>query len=251
MLNNDYDEGLGTVYERMMLNKMFDELVTYYNIKNVLETPIFGMTGLTGINSIQFARLGCNVTLADKSPSIIKATQLWNTLSLPLNFVEVDNFDSIPLENRTFDLVWNFAALWHTKHSPTVVHEMIRMSKNLVLIFVQNKTQPGYLLRKCFGGIPKGINEEWLNISLYEKILKQNKFNILQKGLIDVPPFPDVAIPIGRRVSKEWKWNIMDYYFGKDDDLYKRLDKYTLLERSQIPFKSFWAHHRFILAQRS
>ena len=144
-------------------------------------------------------------------------------------------------------MVWNFAALWYLKQAPTLVHNMCRLSKDLVLIFIQNTHQPGYWIRKCCNMIPKDINEEWLNISLYEKILIQNRFKIVQRGYIDVPPFPDIASPIGKKVKNDWNWNIMDYYMSKDDGLLERLKKYEFLEKYQIPF---WAHHKFILGQR-
>jgi len=35
----DFDEGLGTVYERFMLNSFFDSLVYSYQLKKVLEVP--------------------------------------------------------------------------------------------------------------------------------------------------------------------------------------------------------------------
>ena len=46
----DFNEGLGTVYERFRLNHFFDRLLDTYAINTVLEFPIYGMTGLTGIN---------------------------------------------------------------------------------------------------------------------------------------------------------------------------------------------------------
>ena len=247
MLNNSYDEGLGTVYERIMLNRYFDSLLEKYEIKHVLETPIFGMTGLTGINSVEFAVRGRSVTLVDKSPTIISAIELWNTLSLPFNAIELDNFDNILLENKTFDLVWNFAALWHLEKAPLLVNEMCRLSKNLVLIFVQNTHQPGYWIRKCCKMIPKGVNEEWLNIRLYEKTLISNGYRIVQRGYIDIPPFPDVASPIGKKIKSDWDWNIIDYYMGKDKGLLERIKKYEFLEKTQCPL---WAHHKFILGQK-
>ncbi len=61
----NFDEGLGTVYERFILNGFFDSLIDSYPINNVLEVPIYGMTGLTGINSVRFADRGCKVTMVD------------------------------------------------------------------------------------------------------------------------------------------------------------------------------------------
>ena len=253
MLNNKYDEGLGTVYERIMLNKMFDKIIDEYHPRFILETPIFGMTGLTGINSVQFARRECHVTLCDTSHPLELARDLWQKLNLPINTVEVASLSkTITLTSNTFDLVWNFAALWHIANAPNLIGEMTRLSKNLVLIFVQNKTQIGYLLRKYV--IDKKlfatVHEEWLNTYMIKRTLLSNNFYILKEGIIDVPPFPDVAMPVGRKVKSDWSWNVMDYYMGKDDGLLTRLEKYQFIENSNLPFKKFWSHHRFILAQQ-
>ena len=250
-----YDEGLGTVYERIMLNEMFDKIVTDFGVRSVLEIPVRGMTGLNGINSIQFARRGCSVTLADTVENLIGIVPLWQQLNLPIGIVQVRNFDKeIMLASSSFDLVWNFAALWHLEKAPTLVHEMLRMSNNLVLIFVQNTHQPGFLLRKYLidRKLFSTIHEQWLDVDVYEMILKANRFIVLSRGYIDIPPFPDVAIPIGRKINSDWKWNVMDYYAGKDAELPTRISKYRKLEDSRVPeqFKGLWAHHRFILAQR-
>ena len=82
-MNNivDFDEGLGTVYERFILNDFFDLLIDSYEIDRVLEVPIYGMTGLTGINSVQFVRRGCRVTLVDsKEEKVNEALQIWKLL---------------------------------------------------------------------------------------------------------------------------------------------------------------------------
>ena len=246
---NEFDEGLGTVYERIMLNNMFDRVICKHRLRDVLEVPIYGMTGLTGINSVHFARRGVNVTLCDVNKNILVAGKLWNTLHLPINLVETTHFKRIALTDNTFDLVWNFAALWHLEQSPLLVHEMTRMSKNLVLIFVQNTQQPGFIARKLLGKLGN-VHEQWLNTNVIKDILVQSGFKIIQEGVIDIPPFPDVAIPVGRKVSSEWKWNIMDYYMERDDDLLRRIEKYSWIEKSSLPFKTFWAHHKFVLGQK-
>ena len=52
----DYNEGLGLVYERFVLNDLLERLRRRYNVANVLEAPIYGMAGVSGINSVELAR---------------------------------------------------------------------------------------------------------------------------------------------------------------------------------------------------
>ena len=61
----DYDEGLGLVYERFVLNDFLDDLRRRHGIKTVLEAPLYGMAGVSGINDVIFARNGVSVTMVD------------------------------------------------------------------------------------------------------------------------------------------------------------------------------------------
>ena len=45
-------EGLGSSYERVVLNRKLDDIRQQYHISTVLEAPAFGFTGLSGINSM-------------------------------------------------------------------------------------------------------------------------------------------------------------------------------------------------------
>ena len=61
----DYNEGLGLVYERFVLNDFLLILQETYGIQTVLEAPLYGMAGVSGINSVALAQSGCEVTLVD------------------------------------------------------------------------------------------------------------------------------------------------------------------------------------------
>ncbi len=53
----DYNEGLGLVYERFVLNDFLLCLKGQYGFASVLEAPLFGMAGVSGINSVALARI--------------------------------------------------------------------------------------------------------------------------------------------------------------------------------------------------
>jgi hypothetical protein len=44
----------------------------------------------------------------------------------------------------------------------------------------------------------------------------------------------------------------MDYYLGRQPDLYERVMRYAWLDRAPIPWriKAVWAHHRYVLGVR-
>ena len=54
----DLDEGIGTVYERVVIDDYFRDLQKRCNLKNILENPADGVTGVPGMNSLEFARNG-------------------------------------------------------------------------------------------------------------------------------------------------------------------------------------------------
>ena len=69
----DYNEGLGLVYERFVLNDFLDDLRRQYDIHSVLEAPLYGMAGVSGINDVIFARNGATVTMVDDNAERIRA----------------------------------------------------------------------------------------------------------------------------------------------------------------------------------
>lgn len=269
--NNNFNEGLGTVYERVVMNNLFDRLIDKYKIKNVLEVPVYGMSGITGINSIQFAKKGCKLTLIDNNKERSEEIERkWGLMKLGKN-VEVhyvNDFSSIPFEENSFDFVWNFAALWHLKDAPRLIREMVRVSSNYVFISVQNTKQVGYYLRKY--AIDKdlfnNVYEKWLNVKLISQILEENGMKAIEKGVFDVPPWPDTAMPIrdlfkriglnnaSEKITDEgWHWSIMEYYMGTDPEFITKINKFMFIEYFPLPvfLKSLWAHHRYIFSEKT
>jgi SAM-dependent methyltransferase len=263
-----FDEGLGTVYERFMLNNFFDVLMHTYPIREVLEVPLYGMTGLTGINSAHFADTGCMVTLVDsKKEKIHEATQIWQFLphNQKTNILHHKNLSKLPFEDSRFDLVWNFAALWHVKEADLLLSEMIRVSSNLILIMVPNKKQLGYLLRKYVldKAFFEVVDETWAEVDKVSSVLTSLGAKMKERGVLDVPPWPDTCMPLSQileivRICKNrkvkaskggWSWDIMSYYLGKDQSLKKKVERFSFLERMPLPWqlKAFWAHHQYVL----
>ncbi len=76
----DYNEGLGLVYERFVLNDFLAALLQRHAIKSVLEAPLYGMAGVSGINDVVFARAGATVTMVDDTPERLEGVRrIWRT----------------------------------------------------------------------------------------------------------------------------------------------------------------------------
>src|SRR3954447_5240418 len=134
----DYNEGLGLVYERFVLNNFLAELAARYSIHSVLEAPLYGMAGVTGINDVVFARQGISVTAVDDTPQRIHGVRrIWqHDLQLPIDLVRVDpdQWDTLPFADDQFDLTWQWAGLWYINNPAGLLRELVRTSKKLVFV---------------------------------------------------------------------------------------------------------------------
>ena len=267
----DYNEGLGLVYERFVLNDFLEDLRRTFDIETVLEAPIYGMAGVTGINSVMLARRGARVTLVDDIPDRAEAvTRIWRELGLEpdMRIIPPDGWGQLPFQDSRFDLTWNWAALWYLPDPAALLRELVRTSRKLVFVAMPNNLQVGYWMRKYV--LDKDffdtVDERWVDIDRIRWHLRNEGVEIIAQGVLDVPPWPDTVMPanevlkrLGIRSDKleeqftgdSWEWNTMAYYLGEQPDLYHRVIQYAWLDRARLPWqvKSVWAHHRWLLGR--
>ncbi len=266
----DYNEGLGLVYERLALNDFLEALRVRHQIESVLEAPLYGMAGVSGINSVLLARSGARVTLVDDNAERLAGVErIWDELGLRATFTLLQPITELPFENKSFDLAWNWAALWYLPDPEKLIGEMVRVSRRLIFIAMPNRAQVGYLLRKYVleQDFVRYVDETWANIQRVKNILRDWDCEIIDQGVLDVPPWPDTVMPAtevlkrlgiqskqmqARFQGDDWQWSSMDYYLGKKPELKAQMERYAFLERAPLPWqiKSVWAHHRYIVASR-
>ncbi|MGQ9490220.1 MAG: class I SAM-dependent methyltransferase [Anaerolineae bacterium] len=265
----DYNEGLGLVYERFVLNDFLLYIKGYYGFSSVLEAPLYGMAGVSGINSVALAKIKTPVTLADDNPERLAGVQrIWGELGLPAQFVLVEDWGTLPFPDHSFEFVWNWAALWRVGQPDALLRELVRCSSKLIFVAVPNPVQIGYQFRKYIAEpeFVREVDERWTDIGMIRRKLQALGVKILRQGVLDTPPWPDTVMPAsellrrlgirsqklqGRFRGEGWRWSTMDYYLGKDLGLYKRVMKYAWLERLRIPWqiKQVWSHHRWVLGR--
>ena len=264
----DYNEGLGLVYERLVLNHYLESLVERYQVKRVLEAPIFGMAGVTGINSVRLAQLGCEVVLVDDNQQRLNAVErIWGELGLAARFVLSPAMRALPFPRDSFDLAWQWAGLWYLFNPRALLQELCRTSRRLVFVAMPNPRQPGYLLRKHLlqREFFERVAERWTDVQLIRSTLEGQGYRVVEEGFMDIPPWPDTVMPVAQLLRKlgirsqrlqsrfsgdSWQWSAMDYYLGRQPDLRQRVLRHSWLERSSLPgwLKGLWAHHRYVLA---
>lgn len=265
----DYTEGLGLVYERFVLNDFLLALKGRYGFYSVLEAPLYGMAGVSGINSVALAKIKSSVTLVDDNAERLDGIKrIWGELGLSAQFLLAEDWARLPFPDHSFEFVWNWAAIWHLKNPDALLAEMVRCSNKLVFVAAPNPVQVGYQFRKHIAEpeFVKEIDERWTNIGMIRRKLEALGVEILEQGVLDTPPWPDTVMPAsellarlgirskrlqGRFQGEGWRWSTMDYYLGQDLDLYKRVMKYAWLERLRIPWrlKQIWSHHRWVLGR--
>lgn len=266
----DYNEGLGLVYERFVLDDFLAALCRSERVETVLEAPIYGMAGVSGINSAMLARAGLQVTLVDDTPDrAAHIRRIWTELGLTADLVVIspERWSQLPLPDRSFDLTWNWAALWYLPDAAGLLRELVRLSRHLIFVAMPNTWQVGYWLRKFVldRDFFRTVDERWADIGRVRRVLEAAGARILDTGVLDVPPWPDTVMPAGevlkrlgirsRRLQAQfsgdgWSWSTMAYYTGVQPDLRARVMRYAWLDHAALPWqlKAVWAHHRWLLA---
>ncbi|MCB0105379.1 MAG: methyltransferase domain-containing protein [Caldilineaceae bacterium] len=270
----DYNEGLGLVYERFVLNDFLNELRQQHDIQSVLEAPLYGMAGVSGINDVIFAQHDVDVTMVDDNEERLAGVRrIWaEDLQLPVNLVHnpPDRWHTLPFADNSFDLTWEWAGLWYIADPEGLLRELVRTSRNLVFVAMPNNLQVGYWLRKLVidRDFFRHHDERWTDIGRIRHILEEAGVTIIDQGVLDVPPWPDTVMPanevlkrLGIRskqleeqfTGEGWQWSTMAYYLGQEPDLYDRVIKYAWLDHAPLPWqvKAVWAHHRYLLGRVS
>lgn len=263
------DEGLGSSYERVILNRLLLNLTHLFPIQSVLEVPSFGFTGMSGINSMELARNNVKTTVADNNierTDLIRKT--WESLSIDGTIDFLPDFSCLPYPNQSFDMVWNFSALWFVENLTLFLSELDRVSKKIILLCVPNQTGIGYMNQKRTGkeDIKKYLNEEYINPKTFTPFLNALGWHLLQDNFIDCPPWPDIGMPkedflrkmginIPKKLSKTTNsspMTILDYYSNKDPLFESKMMKYFWFEKSAPrAIKKHWAHHHYYLFTRT
>lgn len=261
-------EGLGSSYERVVLNLKLESLRQRYHITTCLEAPVFGFTGLTGINSLGLAKEGVRVTLVDDDEERLRMVRdCWSQAGQGFAGLCQRGFYPLPVEDRSFDFSWNFSALWFVADLQPFLGELTRVTEKAILICVPNTRGMGYLSQKYFSGADlRGLlNEQNVMPRRITRCMASLGWELLEEDFIDAPPWPDIGMTkkeflhrlgLGFLVRTptraiEPPLTIMNYYTGKDPAFPVRMLRYYWFERS-VPrlIKAVWAHHRYLLFDR-
>ncbi len=260
----DRNEGLGSSYERVVLNLKLDEIRKSYHITSALEVPLFGFTGLSGINSMWLAKHHVSVHVIDNDQERLELIkQVWNEVHLAADFLYQKQFEQLPFADKTIDFAWNFSAMWFLEDMETFLKELTRVISKVIMICVPNRNGCGYLIQKCISGaeVKKFLREEFIIPHNIIEALQRLGWTLREQNYIDCPPWPDIAMPkedflkifkLGFLAPQDTSeipfYSIMDFYSGKDNKFDQKMLRYGWFENIAPKFlKFFWAHHKFLI----
>lgn len=260
-------EGMGSSYERIILNRLLMLLYEAGEYESALEAPCFGFTGISGINLVALAQRGCKVMLEDHDPlraALIRKS--WQQLDLPLQIRLNPGYTKLDYADKSVDFGFNFSALWFVQNLPEFIAEFCRVINKAILISVPNRHGIG------FKGQLKGYSPE-LYPDLHPGhiapktivwLMQREGWNLVKEGYIDCPPWPDIGMSkedfiaqkfgkTSKRDDQEQKQvenplSILPYYQGKDPGFERRMMRLFPFELlAPRFFKRIWAHHYYML----
>jgi len=264
---DDPHEGLGSSYERIVLNLLLMRLMEQGGFKSALETPCFGFTGLTGINLAGMAKAGCQVCLEDSDlDRIDRIRSTWQELGIPVQIKHNPGFSALNYADHSFDFGFNFSALWFVADLPDFIREFTRVVRNQILICVPNQRGIG------FRGQLKGFSPDqypqlrpaFIDPPSIIHLMRKCGWKLVEQDFIDCPPWPDIGMnkedffstKLQHKTPEETPEprlkpiSILDYYRGVDPEFAPRMLRlYPFEKYAPRLFKRYWAHHLYLLFQ--
>jgi len=250
IIKNTLDEGLGSVYERVMLGELLEDLVNELNIKSVLEVAC---PFTKGYDNLVLMHKGVDVSVYDAKLDLKK---LWKFKKKP-NFL-----GNKP--TKKYELVWNFAA---AQTNPKVIEDMKRYSKKYVLVFTPNIFNYGtpfhfaYHLAANVECTHAERGSKALRTTLGLKSgLKKAGIKPIKCGYFDVPWWPDTAASFSEVKKNVFRKDISSGEQKIKDTISKSekaekylelINKWSFLEKNPIfePVKFLFAHHQYVLGE--
>jgi SAM-dependent methyltransferase len=202
-------EGLGSAYERYALNARLEKLIARHAIRTIAEWPANGVLGVPGLKSLAAQRLGCAVTLLHPSaPFLDDVATLWRAAgeAEPARLIAAPE-DEEACAPRSFDLVWSFCALEHCDDPARTIRAMLRASRGLVLVYVQNAWAPGVHLHRLEHALSaRPWDHGRIGEMRAERVAEHVRAaggRVVEIGGCDLPPWPDLNVRLPRPWQRE------------------------------------------------
>lgn len=258
------DEGMGSSYERIVLNRLLLRLHSERGYESALESPCFGFTGISGINLMALAQKGTMVYLEDHDLERIELIkESWRDLSANMEIMQnKSGYTELDFPDGSIDLVFNFSALWFVQDLSAFIGEACRIAKKDILICLPNRDGLGF--KDQLKGYSKEryprLHPAHISAESLIYLMRKRGWKLVEKDYIDCPPWPDIGmnkedflsekfgVELPKSQKPKEKLSILPYYRGEDPDFEHRMMRLFPFERTMPQwFKRIWAHHRYFL----
>lgn len=255
LLTAAYDEGIGSLYERVILQTLLPKILAGTDTKTILEYPA---TITKGYDTVSLLK-DYSVTIADEADSSLKKS--WPFSEKP-SFQKIDAHKK---QSKKYDLVWNFA-LFH--QHPEIFPILEKLSSQYILIFTPNVFNWGapihwglHLATLTGCQHPEKGPLELMHKAGLQKWIENHGYTVVKTGYFDMPPWPDFAfskVELGRSFPFSLVWgkqkaDVPQQPAHKDiSNLAAAIDASARWERSGVPswIQPILAHHQYVLAEK-
>ena len=246
IIRASYKEGLGSIYERIVVKRFFEKLCRRLKFDSVLEYK--GLEITKGMDNITFLLSEKKTTLINDGIKKIKKDWIFNKKPI---FLEKIN------TRQKYDFVWNFATV---QLLPGVLGEMAALSRRYVFVIVPNIFNWGTLIHLGYHFIfqKKCLHPERGNTVIrtpwgLKRVFKKNNLKILEGGYIDSPLLPDIGFSINE-LKKTMGLKTKKIHLDRTniDLIINKLHLLGALEYKTLPgiIRLPFAHHLYILGER-
>ncbi len=260
-----FDEGLGTVYERLVMSRYLNELTAREGLLRILEHPADGVTGVIGCNSLALGENGRRVLLANPVPEALETARArWQASGVEPSGLVAAEVDRFPFADDSFDLVWNFCIFERFAQPEALVAEMARVSRRYVLIMTQNCLNLGTGLHALYHLIR---GQPWdhgrpsrMTVRAVARVLRGLGLRLVESGPIDTPPWVDTwDMPMRgylkrllRLAGQKWEWQTPGQGELRGSRGDSRLVRTLVWIEHQLPRPTaFWqTHHWYVLGAK-
>lgn len=249
------DEGIGSIYERVMLQELMPFILSQTNARTILEFPATITKGWDNHVLLD----DYDVTVADFNKKLEKQ---WP-------FKKKPRFEHVQKSSGTFDLVWNFALFHqHQKLFPAI--DMF--SKKYVLLFTPNIFNWGapihwgfHLVTMTGCNHPENGPVNLMTANGLAKYVESQGYDVITTGYFDLPPWPDFAFSkkeLGKHFPFSLLWGEKEKSTSSESNNDSNFDpvatnntveKSAYWERKGVPrwVESIVAHHQYVLAEKN
>ena len=259
------DEGMGSSYERIVINNVIHRLTDTYKVESILECPSFGFTGLSGINLMAEALEGRQIYLEDHDAHRLQMVKsLWKELELDLKTNLNPDYKKLEYASKSIDMSFNFSALWFAADLKALITELCRVTSKVIMISVPNQFGLGFKMqmKDYKPELYPELHPANIDPALIIHLMRRAGWNKQEADWFDCPPWPDIGMskedflaaklgfpkPAPKSPTSKTPLTILNYYRGEDPEFKTRMLRFYSFENYAPPWlKKAWAHHYYMV----